>query len=126
MEHEPEPAYDLSSHVVGPRVVRDAIRQTVDATAGQGVGPGTDPASSAALVRLLDHLRSTVAAYVTGRRADGAPIERVLPEVKCLAREAASCEQWYDPADTLMKQVVRWTIDAYYDQPDRRHAPRLH
>lgn len=137
MKQDPETHTFAPPHAVGPRVVRDAVRHTVEqevrerararATDGWAAACSVaETAPSAALVHLLNHLRSTVAAYVSGRRAEGAAIERVLPEVKCLVREAASCEQWHDPADTLMAQVVRWTIDAYYEQPELEHVPRFY
>ncbi len=46
------------------------------------------------------------------------------PAAPTAAREAVSCEGWFDPADTLMAPVVRWAITAYYDQPELGHAPR--
>lgn len=73
---------------------------------------------SADLARLLGHLRTTVARYVGDRRQAGAPIQRVLPEVKGLVREAVAYEAWYDPAEALMQQVVGWTIAAYYAEPE--------
>jgi hypothetical protein len=78
------------------------------------------------LLRLLEHLRSTVARYVSARRAEGAAVERVLPEVKCLVREAESSEGWRDGSDVIMAQVVRWTIAAYYDVPELQHVPRFY
>jgi hypothetical protein len=74
--------------------------------------------ASADLIGLLDHLRLAVARYACDRRAAGAPIERVLPEVKGLVRDAAAYDGWYDPAEALMQQVVGWTITAYYDKPE--------
>jgi hypothetical protein len=70
------------------------------------------------LLRLLAHLRSTVVTYVCARRSERVPIERVLPEVKCLVREAESCEGWLHPSELLLAQVVRWTIEAYYASLD--------
>jgi hypothetical protein len=64
--------------------------------------------------------------FVRRRQSEGLPIERVLPEVKCLVREAASCERWVDPGDTLTARTVRWAIEAYYDQPELRHVPRFY
>ena len=138
MKPDREPTTYTPSHGVGPHVVRDAVRHTVEQELREreraAMGPGTaesapapvgDTVPSAALVHLLQHLRSTVAAYVASRRAAGAALERVLPEVKCLVREAASCEQWHDPSDTLMAQVVRWTIDAYYERQHLEHVPPL-
>jgi hypothetical protein len=58
------------------------------------------------------------------------PVERVLPEVKCLVREAESCEGWRDPSDALMAHAVRWSIEAYYgayhDAPALRHVPSVY
>jgi hypothetical protein len=120
-------------------VVRDAVRVAVVDTLTYEViaaarhpgrlGPADDvvaPAAAPELVRLLEHLRSTVVLYVRDRRAEGAPVERVLPEVKALVREAASCEQWFDPADSLMGQAVRWVIEAYFDEPEPARVPRFH
>jgi hypothetical protein len=83
-------------------------------------------APSAQLVGLLGHLRATVDRYVRERREAGLAVERVLPEVKGLVREALVIEGWPDSADTLMAQVVRWTIRAYYDQPEVARVSRGH
>ena len=115
---------------VAREAVREAARHAVDeaatsraresAAALSRVGAG-DPAATAApspaLVLHLGHLRATLTRYVGERRDAGAPVERVLPEVKGLVREAAARELWVDTADALMGQVVRWTITAYYDHP---------
>jgi hypothetical protein len=73
---------------------------------------------SADLVVLLAHLRTAVAHYVGERRLAGAPIERVLPDVKALVRKAVAYEGWHDAAEALMRQVVGWTIAAFYDPPE--------
>jgi hypothetical protein len=90
--------------------------------------PLGDPvdAPSPELVRRLTHLRSTVSRYARERREAGVPVERVIPEVKGLVREAASGEGWVDPAETLMAEVVRWAITAYYDEPELAHVPRFY
>jgi hypothetical protein len=124
-------------------VVRDAVRLAVaDAVTRQahecvaglwGLRAAGDTATAAELVeapspelvRLLGHLRSAVTRYVRERREAGAAVERVVPEVKCLVREAASCEGWVDPGDTLTAQAVRWAIEGYYDQPEQAHGPRF-
>jgi hypothetical protein len=80
---------------------------------------------SAELMRLLGYLRSTVCRYVRARRGAGVPVERVLPEVKGLVREASALEGSFDSADTLMAQGVRWTIAAYYNEPEPAHVPRF-
>jgi hypothetical protein len=74
-------------------------------------------ASSADLIGLLERLRMAVARYVCDRRVAGAPVERVLPEVKALVREAVAYEGWHDAAEALLRQVVGWTIATYYDAP---------
>ena len=78
------------------------------------------------LLRVLTRLRTQLTRYVVRRRTAGVPIERVLPEVKCLVRESQSVERWADPAGTLMAQIVRWSITAYYDEPELRHVPRFY
>ena len=99
------------------RVIRAADVPTSDE-------PFEEP--SPELVRLLAQLRSTVTRFTHERRAAGAAVERVVPEVKCLVREAASCERWVDPGDTLTARTVRWAIEAYYDQPELAHVPRFY
>jgi hypothetical protein len=99
-------------------VVREAVHTRVRLAAAEPFG---EP--SPELVRLLGHLQSTVTRFVHERREAGAAVERVIPEVKGLVREAASCEGWVDPADTLTAQVVRWTITAYHDEPELAHGP---
>jgi hypothetical protein len=83
-------------------------------------------ALSADLTPLLGQLRSTVGRYVRDRRAAGLAVERVVPEVRGLVREASAREGWSDPADMLMTRVVGWTIGAYYDEPELAHVPRSH
>lgn len=72
-----------------------------------------------ALVGLLAALRASVTVYVCGRRRAGAPIERVLPEIKSLVRDAESSMGSLETLAPLVAQVVGWTIEAYYDQPPR-------
>ena len=76
--------------------------------------------------RLLARMESSVAGYVRARRAAGVTVERVLPEVKCLVREAESCEGWRDPSDALLAHAVRWSIETYYDAPALRHVPSFY
>jgi hypothetical protein len=119
---------------VAEAVTYQALKRVVDL---RGLGTADDAAvaeepgeaPSPELVRLLGHLRSTITRFVCKRREAGVPVERMVPEVKGLVREAASCEAWVDPGDTLVAQVVRWAITAYYDacsdQPEPAHVPRL-
>src|SRR5205085_900167 len=66
------------------------------------------------LPELLANLRSSVTRHVGERRAAGVPIARVIPEVRCLVREAESCESVREPSDALLAQVIRWTVAAYF------------
>ena len=88
------------------------------------ISPRADE-SSLALVRLLEHLRSCVVRHVCERRAEGAPLARVIPEVRCLVREAESCEGWEDLSGVLMTQVVQWSTQAYHDEPELQHVLRF-
>ena len=87
---------------------------------------GSFDAPSPELARLLAMVRTQVTQYVAQRREAGAPIERVLPEVKSLVRASQVAERWDDPRGTLMTQVVRWVIGAYYDEPELMHVPRFY
>jgi aminoglycoside phosphotransferase (APT) family kinase protein len=112
-------------------VVPDADRVAVAAAVERAVtraameregAPPRQLAPSDELARLLAELHATLAGYVDGRRAAGAPIERVIPEVKALVRLARAQEAWCDPAETLMEQVVRWSIATYYAEPGPSHV----
>ena len=132
---------NVSGSPVDRPVVRAAVREAVAVTSARAANDRLASAmrrdgvhvesaesaevSSASLRGLLEHLRATVTEYVHGRRTDGLPIERVLPEVKRMVREAQSSEPWWDPTDALAAQVVRWTIEAYYVVPALRHVPRF-
>jgi hypothetical protein len=106
-----------------PRAALEAVSEDAIARAAQaGPRPAASPLSPAAepsveLVRLLGRLRTTVTRYVGDRRRAGAPVQRVLPEVRGLVREAVAYEGWYDPGETLMEQVVGWAVAAYYAEP---------
>ena len=70
------------------------------------------------LVGLLAQLRAAVTRFVYQLRAEGAPPERVLVEVKRHVREAMAGDGWLDPAavQALTAEAVRWSIEAYYDR----------
>lgn len=70
------------------------------------------------LARLLAALRASVAVYVCNCRRAGAPIWRVLPDVKALVRESVGGSQSDDTLAPLLTTVVGWTIAAYYDGCD--------
>lgn len=80
----------------------------------------TAPAASASdpLVGLLAQMRAVTTQYVCALRADGVPVERMLPGVKALVREAMRAERWHDDhaAQVLTVLVVEWSIAAYYDR----------
>ena len=112
----------------GRPVVKDSARGATRAERDRGadVWPlaaakamrDADP--SAELTLLLDRLREHVAVLVRIGRAEGLPIQQVLPQVKGLVREAESCERWNDPADIIMAHVVRWTTEIYYEHEEAR------
>jgi hypothetical protein len=106
-----------------PRLAPEAVPEDATERAAQAwrlpatcpVVPAEEP--SVELSRLLHRLRTTVARYVGDRCRAGAPVQRVLPEVRSLVREAVAYEGWYDPGETLMEQVVGWAVAAYYAAP---------
>jgi hypothetical protein len=112
--HEAHERVERVAHWRRP-VVADGVAAPERAFADEGPSPE--------LVRLLGELQSTVSRYTRDRRDAGAAVERVVPEVKGLVREAAACEGWVDPGDTLTAQAVRWAIAAYYDRPQQAHGP---
>ena len=87
--------------------------------------PGSVDAPSPELLRSLAHLRATVTRLARERRGAGVPVERVIPEVKQLVREAAAGEGSLHAGGTLAAQVVTWTISAYYDRPEPAHVARF-
>jgi hypothetical protein len=84
---------------------------------GLGAAPDAPDAPSPALARRLLQLRASVECYVRGRRAAGVPVERVIPEVERLVREAARRERWPGAVDALLAPVARWTAEAHADAP---------
>ena len=91
-----------------------AVRAATGDGARAAVQDGT-PAPE--LAPLLAQLRAALAALVVVLREEGQPIERVIPRGKALVREAARAERWAGPSDVLVAQVVRWTVETYYDRP---------
>jgi hypothetical protein len=81
-------------------------------------------APSPELVGLLGHLRSAITYYAERRRGAGAPVERVLAEVRELAQAAAACEGGDDLTDVLLPQATGWTLAAYGDRPHWLDAAR--
>lgn len=86
-----------------------------DAAAHQGAAGDED---ADALTGLLAELRAGTTVQVCALRARGVPPERVLCEVKTSFRDAMAAEGWGDPRamEPLMRRVVRWSIEAYYDR----------
>jgi hypothetical protein len=66
-------------------------------------------------VALRAQLRASVTAYVCHLRGDGVPAERMLVLVKSAVREATPPELDVWEACELMEDVVRWSVEAYYD-----------
>ena len=89
------------------------------ATAAESSPVGPSPE----LVRLVGHLRSSLARHVARRREAGASLDRVLVEVRRLAHQAVALEGWRDASDPLVRQVVRWSIAAYYNEPAPNDGP---
>ena len=64
---------------------------------------------------LRAQLRASVAAYARRLKAEGQPSERMLVLVKTAVREAVPPE--FDAVEVreLLEDVVRWSVEAYYD-----------
>ena len=86
-------------------------------------GPTTH---ASALAESLAVLRAAVAGHVAARRTDGVPLERVLGEVSGLVARAELLEGSSDELGILLTQVRRWSLDAYFDEPELQNAPRFY
>ncbi len=64
---------------------------------------------------LRAQLRASVTAYVHHLKADGLPPERMLILVKSVVLDASPAALDVDDARRLMDDVVRWSVEAYYD-----------
>jgi hypothetical protein len=64
---------------------------------------------------LCAQLHVSVTAYVRSLRDDGTPPERMVVLVKTAVQEVAAAELDAIDGRSLMEDVVRWSIDAYYD-----------
>lgn len=127
-EPVPSPSPDVAVHQPPPDVRLPRARDLVLRSAAEvrrsewrrrtDYAPSRDEnAEAPALVGLLAALRAGVSVYVCGRRQECVPIWRVLPEVKALIREADPEVAHLATLAPLVDQVVRWTIEAYYDLP---------
>ena len=65
-------------------------------------------------VAVRDRLRDTVAALAASERAKGVPPERMLIELKNMVLEVEDDRLDVALARSLMDDVVRWGIEAYY------------
>jgi hypothetical protein len=66
-------------------------------------------------VDLREQLRASVSAYARRLRAEGQPSERMLILVKTAVREAVPPELDSVELRELLEDVVRWSVEAYYD-----------
>jgi hypothetical protein len=101
------------------------VRASVRRAISEVRGAAAVAAPLADLVRCRPHLRASVADYVGTLRTDGVPVERTLEKVQWIVREVEAGEGWADATDALMTHVVRWSIEAYYDDPALRGVPRF-
>ena len=104
--------------------VRDSVRRAIsEVRVMRGAAALDEPLAD--LVRCRPHLRASVADYVGTLRTGGVPVERTLEKVQWIVREVEAGEGWADATDALMTHVVRWSIEAYYDDPALRGVPRF-
>jgi hypothetical protein len=69
----------------------------------------------AASETLRAELRASVIAFVRAQHQDGAPPERVLVLVKAMVSAELAVPLRVSESDSLMDDVVHWTLDAYFD-----------
>jgi len=70
-------------------------------------------------------LRASVVDYVGELRGEGMPVERTIEEVVGLVRDAEGVAWRAEASDPLLTRVVRWSIEAYYDDPALQGVPRF-
>lgn len=107
---------------VARTLLRDSVRDAIVRLAPEHA----ERPSSRDVVRRLSALRTSVTGHVDRRRAEGAPVECVLAELTDVVAQAERGERWRDPSGAVAEQVVRWSIDAYFDEPALRHVPRFY
>ena len=97
--------------------VRAAVRAWRAARGRSAWASRARPRAAAAWLGPLARLRAAVRHYACALRARGAPPERMLVQVEAYVREVLRAERWDDPetARALTAEVVRWSVDAYYD-----------
>jgi len=104
---------------LGRRTAAHLVPDTAAAWPAGAIGDnGADPVDGDRLVGLLALLRAETTRYVCALRAEGARPEQMLVQVKAFVHQAMVAEAWFDPEATraLTAEVVRWSIDAYYDR----------
>jgi hypothetical protein len=121
----PERARSLGSSVQFRATLKRA-RQTIRESQDRALHSRSALARAQALVgaseRLRDQalalraqLQASVTAYARDLRADGVPCEQVLVLVKTTVRESTGPELHPAEASELMEDLVRWSIEAYYE-----------
>jgi hypothetical protein len=88
-------------------------------------GPPREPFSGALRAALRDRaevaaLRDAVRSYVDAARAGGAPVERVIIELKEEMRGAGVVDRYMRTEEReLAESVIRWCIERYYGSARR-------
>ena len=90
-----------------------------------GAGDASAVPSPPAFTASLADLRSAVAILAAARRADGAPLERVLAEVGALLSRAELLERAPGELALLADELRRWSAEAYHAAPERTAVLRL-
>jgi hypothetical protein len=129
------PAGPSSDREIPRTVATDAMRRTIaevwaaDAqrrrAAALALGEHVQAEPSPDVLQRLAELRASVGLYVARLRAEGLPPERVLACVKTVVWESESPRGSLAASNELMAQVVRWTIEAYFDEPALEGSPRF-
>lgn len=101
---------------------RAAIRASQERTeASRTLLAGSEALAGAPARMLQDsgalraQLRASVTAYVRRLKAEGLPPERTIVLVKSAVRDGTPPELDAWEARELMEDVVRWSVEAYYD-----------
>ncbi len=105
--------------VVGRRPAWDSAQRAVEELRAAARAAGAEEAW------YRPQLQASVADYVGELRGAGVPVERTLEKVVDLVRDAEGGAWGADASDPLLTQVVRWSIEAYYDDPALRGVPRF-
>jgi hypothetical protein len=87
---------------------------------------GRRPAPAAGLDEPLGRLRAAVTELAGRRRAEGAALEDVVAEVDGLVARAEALAGSPDELGILLRQVRRWSLEAYLDEPALQNVPRFY